>query len=79
MVFSDYVIQQAWRRSGGRCECRRLAHNHPVRCDKELKLANRGKEGQGRWEARPIDKALGDTVPNCEILCADCYKRSLYE
>jgi hypothetical protein len=80
MAFTDYVLQQAWKRAGGKCECRRWTHNHSVvKCGKELVLANRGKEGPGRWEVRRIDKAVGDTLSNCEILCADCYKRALYE
>ena len=80
MAFTDYIIEQAWKRAGGKCECRRWTHKHSVvKCGKELVRANRGKEGQGRWEIRRIDKAAGDTLSNCEILCADCLKQSLYE
>jgi hypothetical protein len=80
MAFSDSILEQAWKRAGGKCECKRWTHIHNVmRCGKELVFTNRGKEGQGRWEARRFDKTAGDTLSNCEILCADCYKRALYE
>ena len=80
MAFTENVVEQAWKRAGGKCECKRWTHNHSVvRCGKELVFANRAKEGQGRWEARRVEPSGGDTLSNCEILCADCYKRSLYE
>jgi len=80
MSFTDRVVQQAWGRSGGRCECRRWTHKHEqVRCGKELVLTNKGKEGQGRWEAHRFSRTGGDALTNCEILCGDCYKRALYE
>jgi len=80
MSFTDQVLQQAWKRAGDRCECRRWTHKHNVmRCNKELILTSRGKEGQGRWEAHRISSTGGDKLSNCEILCVDCYKRALYE
>jgi hypothetical protein len=80
MAFSDNIIELAWKRAGGKCECKRWAHKHvPVRCGKELVFANRGREGQGRWEAHKVSPKVADTLYNCEIICADCYKRSLYE
>ncbi len=80
MSFPENVLEQAWKRAGGKCECRRWNHKHSiVRCGKELVKANRGKDGQGRWDARRIDKSGEDTLTNCESLCADCYKQSLYE
>ncbi len=80
MAFPENVIEQAWKRASGKCECQRWAHKHtPVRCGRELTFANRGKEGQGRWEVHRVSPSFGDTLYNCEILCADCYKQSLYE
>ena len=80
MPFTDHVLQQAWKRAGGRCECSRWTHKHNiVRCANELVLASRGKEGQGRWEAHRVSRSGGDTLFNCEILCWDCYKQALYE
>ena len=83
MAFSENVVEQAWKRAGVKCECRKWTHNHGVmRCNKELVFVNRGRERQGRqgtWEPHRINRMGGDTLSNCEILCWDCYKRSLYE
>lgn len=81
MVFPDNVVEAAWRRAGGRCECRRLSHNHPyVRCNKELVWENRGRDGRGKWEAHhrvSVDAGGADTLSNCEILCWDCHSQTL--
>jgi len=80
MAFAENVLEQAWKRSGGKCECRRWTHNHNVvRCGQPLVFFNRGQEAQGRWEPHRIDRKGDDSLVNCEILCWDCYKRSLYE
>ena len=70
MPFSDEIVERAWRRAEGRCECRRETHNHPgFRCNKELVWANRTGEGRGKWEAHHISVSGGHTLSNCEILC----------
>jgi hypothetical protein len=80
MAFSQTVIDQAWKRSGGMCECRRSKHEHGTRCGKTLSYANRGKTGQwGCWEAHHItavDAGGDDTLSNCEILCCDCHAKT---
>ena len=79
MAFPEDVVEQAWKRAGGKCECKRREHKHvPVRCGKDLVYTNRGREGQGRWEAHCVNPKFTDILYNCEILCADCYKLSLY-
>lgn len=78
MAFPESVVEQAWRRAGGRCECRRRTHNHfNVRCNKTLVWANRGREAPGAWEAHHITSSGGDTLSNCEILCWACHKATL--
>lgn len=77
MAFPDSVVQQAWQRAGGRCECTRITHGHGARCNKQLVWANRGREGRGAWEAHHRRKGGPDTLSNCEILCWDCHKRTL--
>ena len=80
MAFPENVVEQAWKRAGGKCECKRWTHKHNVvRCGQELVFANRGKKGQGRWEAHRISHTDGDTLSNYEILCAYCYKLAIYE
>jgi len=50
MAFSEDVIIQAWKRSSGKCECKRWKHNHNYgRCNAQLLPAMRGREGQGKW------------------------------
>jgi hypothetical protein len=75
MAFSLTVVIQAWNNAKGNCECRRLTHGHDyVRCNKQLVLENRGREGRGAWEAHHINSNGGDTLSNCEILCWECHK-----
>ena len=51
MAFPDYVVEQAWNRAGGRCECPGVSHGHSDPHGKKLVKANRGREGEGSWEA----------------------------
>jgi hypothetical protein len=78
MAFPPTVIEQAWRRSGAKCECQRISHGHSGRCNKDLVRENRGREGRGKWEAH--HKQSGgpdpDALSNCEILCWDCHSRT---
>lgn len=82
MAFSNETVGQAWKRAGGRCECKRLLHFHPNRrCNKDLAWENRGKrEKRGCWEAHHItavDSGGDDSLSNCEILCCECHDRTL--
>jgi len=80
MAFSEDIIEQAWKRAGGTCECKRWTHSHNYeRCNVQLIKFIRGKEGEGRWEVHRVNKSGGDVLSNCEILCWGCYKRSQYE
>ena len=78
-MYSNDVVSEAWKRAGGKCECKRWSHSHSVaRCGKELVLENRNKAGDGRWETHRFDRLKGETSSNLEILCADCYKLVLW-
>ena len=78
MAFSEETISKAWRKAGGRCECRRVSHGHPyIRHNKQLVRKNRGREGYGAWEAHHRSATGGDGLSNCEILCWDCHLRTL--
>ena len=51
MAFSDEVVLKAWKRAGGRCQCRRRSHGHSYgRCNKELvfRIVVAMVEGVGR-------------------------------
>ena len=77
MAFSDEIVEQAWNRAGGKCECRRQTHGHDYgRCNKQLVWENRGREGRGAWEAHHINANGGDMLSNCEILCWECHQQT---
>ncbi len=74
MAFPSSVVNLAWVRAGGKCECRRRTHGHYyVRCNKQLVFGNRGRNGRGCWETHHINSNGADTLSNCEILCFDCH------
>lgn len=74
MAFPNKVIEAAWERARGGCECRRKIHNHrSMRCNKVLSFKNRGRTGWGCWEAHHLNSSLPDTLSNCEILCWECH------
>jgi 5-methylcytosine-specific restriction endonuclease McrA len=79
MSFPESVVKEAWKRAGGRCECKNTTHNHYRRCNKQLTWENRGREGRGAWEAHhtvSVDSGGSNTLSNCEILCWDCHTKT---
>ena len=79
MPFPESVVKEAWKRAGGRCECKRTTHDHYGRCYKQLTWENRGREGRGAWDAHHIVSVSSggtDTLSNCEILCWDCHTKT---
>ena len=81
MAFPLSVVEAAWRRSGGRCECQRSTCGHGYwRCGKQLDWNARGNDyAYGGWEAHhKTAAAVGgpDTLSNCEILCISCHKNT---
>jgi len=72
--FADAVIDEAWRRAEGRCECGVLGHRHLAGCRKLLLRASRDRETPMGWVADVVDPQ-GRAVPgNCRILCCDCHR-----
>ena len=74
--FPDSVVEAAWKRAKGRCECRRTTHDHTIPHGIQLTWGNRGREGKGAWEAHHKVRGGSDTVSNCEILFWDCHKKT---
>jgi len=73
--FPDDVVESAWRRSCGCCECTRTTHNHnEKRCCKPLLKQNRGREMPSAWEAHHINSNAPAVLSNCQILCWICHK-----
>jgi len=65
--FSDETVELAWKRSGGHCE----------KCGKKLVKANRGRKGEGCWEAHHRDgNPKNDKPENCQILCWPCHEET---
>ena len=80
MAFPQSVVDDAWERSGGKCECRRTTHGHNGRCNNQLNYGSRGNDNSpGCWEAHHIvsvDSGGSNTLSNCEILCCPCHKKT---
>jgi hypothetical protein len=76
MEFEQKVVQQAWSRAAGHCECERPEHKHPYgKCNLKLAFDKRGSKKRGGWEAHCKDPADSPMPRNCEILCWDCYSK----
>lgn len=78
MAFSQNVINDAWKRAGGKCECTRQCTSHAgYRCGKVLDPNNSKPEQQ--WHAHhrvSLDADGLDTLENCQILCIDCHQNT---
>jgi hypothetical protein len=77
--FSGELIEKAWIRSGGRCECVSTTHNHVGKCYKMLlKSYRRDRKSEFGWEAHSISGLYLDSLSDCEILCLEsCLKPAL--
>jgi 5-methylcytosine-specific restriction endonuclease McrA len=69
MAFSDTIKTQAFRRSGGRCECRRNAHSHTGRCTTRLTM-----QSAEFHHIHASSEGGHDGLSNCEVLCSACHK-----
>ncbi|MBI4295039.1 MAG: HNH endonuclease [Chloroflexi bacterium] len=77
MPFPQSVKDEAFRHSGGRCECTREhpgrinAPHHGGRCPRPF------SQYGGQWEAHHITaESVGgsDFLSNCEVLCLTCHQ-----
>jgi len=75
-AFEESVVDQAWARSGGRCECTHSDRGHSERCGRELLRDRRGAGPSYRWEAHKKVAGGNDALSNCEILCHECSKQT---
>jgi 5-methylcytosine-specific restriction endonuclease McrA len=74
MAFSEETKQAAYKRAGGRCECRRLACtvHKTVHC-------GAGPLASGDWHAHhktAVASGGSDALSNCEVLCIPCHKQT---
>jgi hypothetical protein len=80
MFNPDVTVEDAWVRSGGRCEGGRATQGLPRRCCAELQWDRRGGSRERAWEAySPGASHLGgwEDVNRCRILCLACYEQTL--
>jgi len=77
--FSETLVERAFQRSGGRCECEKVAHGHSGRCSKILQKVYRGDSTSAYgWEAHSKSGQYLDMVSDIEILCWDpCHIKSI--
>jgi len=69
VAFSDAVKAQAYRRSGGRCECTRKGHRHVGRC-----LARLTASSGHYHHVTAVAKGGSDGLSNCQYLCIPCHR-----
>ena len=75
MPFREDIVERAWRRSGGNCECTQTSHGHGGSCDKPLKKESRGNGSDpSGWETRSVSGQYRNLASDCEILCWGCHK-----
>jgi len=78
--FPEAVVAEAWAHSQQTCQCLQRGHScHQGRlvCDHSLTLAQRGREGEGAWEAHHFDPNGPATLANCRIYCWPCHRATL--
>jgi len=73
----EVVVRQAWQRSGGKCECTQLAHDHSyIRCNKPLIQDRQDKPLPSGWKPRHRIGDDIDIITACEIFCWECYQKT---
>ena len=73
MKFSRQMIDRAWKRSEGFCECDHGSHIHEGRCNRVLFKFLRGKmDSDWGWEVHSKTGRY-NRLSDSEILCSRCY------
>jgi hypothetical protein len=80
--FPEEVVKKAFARANARCQCEREDHGHgSFTCFRQIIWEHRGNsEERSGWEARYFvspEEGGKPTVENCEILCWDCYAKTV--
>ena len=77
--FSEKLIEKAWVRSGGKCECELTGHGHTGRHNTILLknfLGNR--DSSYGWETHSVSGLHLDILSDCKIFCWNpCHKETL--
>lgn len=77
--FPESIIEQAWVRSGGKCECDEAGHGHTGRHNRTvLKSSHGDRNSEYGWEAHSVTGSHLDFLPDCKIYCWNpCHKATL--
>lgn len=77
--FSESIIEQAWVRSGGKCECDEVGHGHTGRHNRTvLKVYHGDRYSEYGWEAHSVSTRHLDSLSDCKIYCWEpCHRESL--
>ena len=78
MPFTEKTMRAAFSRAAGRCQCVRPTCGHAGQCARPLNYADHTKL-EGGWRANyviPVHANGTDTLENCQILCAPCYRQA---
>jgi hypothetical protein len=70
------MVEKLWQRSGGKCECKKAAHNHPGgKCDKVLVKEMLDKDGEGSWKILQVFVSGGENINAYAIYCTECFQK----
>ena len=68
------LVQSAWQRAGGRCECTHAGHGHEGRCNAMLYWGMQNSSSEGGWYADLRHGAMPN-LSSIKILCAECRRK----
>lgn len=73
--FPTLIVNEAWARAGGCCECECDGHGHDgERCGQRGIMPMQGGPNKGGWEAIAKDPEGELVLDNCLIVCSSCFK-----
>jgi len=77
--FPQGIIDQAWKRCGGFCECTETTHGHYGQCHKTLLDYRAGDRTSAYgWEAHSMSGKHLDSLSDCKIYCWEpCHRLTL--
>ncbi len=76
MILDKDLVKQAWTRSSGRCECKRIGCQHAGgRCRNMLEEKAFRDSEDGGWNVRPINEFGPAKLFNVEVVCSECYNK----
>ena len=76
MIFDRELVKQAWARSSGMCECKRIGCQHPGgRCTNAIEEKKFNEDEVGGWYVRPINEFGPEKLFNVEAVCAECFNK----